>query len=222
MKFFLDSADVDEIQYALEMWDIDGVTTTPRRIREAGKPITDILNAIGELVAGTNKTVSVPTNPSLYDNYTAIINDAHQLVEAHPNFIVKIPCVEHGYRACDTLDEEGVRTNMTLCFSTVQALQAMRMNATIISISATLIPEDSPDSVQRLITETLQLKHRYDFETEILVTAVENARQMNAAIAAGADILALDMATFRKAFSHRTTIDVLTQMQADWVNLANG
>jgi transaldolase len=219
MKFFLDSADVDEIQYALDMWDIDGVTTSPERIHAAGNPMTETLNAIGELVAGTNKTVSVPINPHFYGDYQQIINNAHQIADSHPNFVVKIPCIEHGYRACDMLAEEGIRTNMTLGFTVVQVLQAMRMNATYISIYANLIPTDSSNPVRRLIEDAVRLKNTYDFETEILVTAIEHPQQMTAAIAAGADVLALDMPMFREAFNHSNTLAALKQMQADWDNI---
>ncbi|MBE0691275.1 MAG: transaldolase, partial [Anaerolineae bacterium] len=98
MKFFLDSALVDEIRHALTMWDIDGVTTNPRHVQASGKPFLDVVQEIGALFAGTDKTVSVQTNPANHGDYEAIVEEARRLAGLSPTFVIKMPSTEHGFK----------------------------------------------------------------------------------------------------------------------------
>ncbi len=215
MKFFLDSALVDEIQYALDMWDIDGVTTNPRHVQVSGKPFLSAIQEIGELFAGTDKTVSVQTDPHKHDDYKAIVEEAQKLAKLSPNFVVKMPCTEAGYKACRILKEKNVRANLTLCFSAMQALQAMRVGAFYVSPFVGW-KENNGEEIEHFVAEILAVRDNYDFETEVLVAAIRNGRQMVEAAVAGADIVTAGFAVYKEAFTHPYTDMGLGKFQDFW------
>ncbi|MBN2472599.1 MAG: transaldolase, partial [Anaerolineae bacterium] len=124
MKFFLDSAHVHEIEHALAMWDIDGVTTNPRHIQVTGKPFLQVIQEIGALFEGTDKTISTEINP-YHDDWQAMLAEGRKLAGLCPNFVIKVPSTEAGFKACQALRAEGIRVNVTVAFSAMQALQAM-------------------------------------------------------------------------------------------------
>jgi transaldolase len=190
MKFFLDSAIADEVRNALEMWDIDGVTTNPRHVQVSGKSFLSAIQEIGELVAefGADKTVSVQTNPHNHGDYKAIVDEAKKLAKLSPNFIIKMPSTENGFRACKILCEEGIRSNLTLCFSAMQALQAMRMGAFYVSPFIGW-KETNAEDTRQFIEDIVTNRDNYGFTTETLVAAVRNGRQIVDAAVVGADIL---------------------------------
>ncbi|GAH41408.1 unnamed protein product, partial [marine sediment metagenome] len=132
MKFFLDSAMVDEIEYALGAFDIDGVTTNPRHVQVSGKPFLTVVREIAKLVDGTDKTVSVEVNPH-YMTYEEIVPEAEKLAAISPNFVIKIQCMESAFKAIEALAKQDIRVNCTLIFSAMQALQAMRSGAFYVS-----------------------------------------------------------------------------------------
>ncbi|MCL4251412.1 MAG: transaldolase [Anaerolineae bacterium] len=215
MKFFLDSALVDEIRYALEMWDIDGITTNPRHVQVSGKPFLRVIQEIGALVAGTNKTVSVQTNPASYNDYQAIVTEARKLAALSPNFVVKMPSTEHGFKACSILKQDGIRANLTLCFSAVQGLQAMRMGAFYLSPFIGW-KESNAEDTDGFIEDLIAIRDNYDFDTEVLVAAVRNGRQITHAAASGADIVTASFAVYQDAFAHPYTDMGLAKFQEFW------
>jgi transaldolase len=190
MKFFIDSAIVDEVQHALDAWDIDGVTTNPRHVQVSGKPFLSVVQEIGEIVAdaGSDKTVSVQTNPHSHNDYKAIVEEGRKLAKLSTNFVIKMPCTEDGFRACKILYEEGINANLTLCFSAMQALQAMRMEAMYVSPFIGW-KETNGEETGAFIEEILAIRDNYAFATEILVAAVRNGRQIVDAAVSGADIV---------------------------------
>lgn len=216
MKFFLDSAIAEEVQYALDMWDIDGITTNPRHVQVSGKPFLSAVQEIGEMVMGTNKTVSVQTNPHNHDNYKAIVEEAEMLVSLNnSNFVIKMPCTEDGLKACSVLSEEGIRCNLTLCFSAMQALQAMRMGAYYISPFIGW-KENNAEPTDQFIDDVVAIRDNFDFETEILVAAVRNGRQIVSGAVAGADIVTAGFAVYKEAFAHPYTDVGLGKFQSFW------
>jgi transaldolase len=215
MKFFLDSAITDEIRHALDLWDIDGITTNPRHVQASGKPFMQVIQEIGEMVAGTDKTVSVQTNPASHNDYQAIVTEGRKLAKLNPNFVVKMPSTEHGFKACRVLTDEGIRCNLTLCFSAVQALQAMRMGAFYISPFIGWKEgsgEDTDDFVEDIVT----IRDNFSFSTEVLVAAVRNGRQITFAAACGADIVTTAFAVYQEAFQHPYTDMGLGRFQGFW------
>lgn len=216
MKFFLDSALTDEIRTALDMWDIDGVTTNPRHVQVSGKPFLQAIQEVGALFDGTDKTVSVQTNPHNHNDYRAIVEEARKLVALNPDiFVIKMPCTEDGFKACKILSDEGVRCNLTLCFSVMQALQAMRMGAFYVSPFIGW-KESNAEETQSFIEECVAVKYGYGYETEILVAAVRNGRQIADAAVAGADIVTAGYAVYEEAFRHPYTDMGLGKFQEFW------
>src|SRR5512137_777071 len=128
MKFFLDSAKVDEIRYARDMWDIDGVTSNPRHVLASGRPFLTVISDIAALFAGSDKPISVEVNPH-HTAADAMVTEALRLSAISANFVIKIPATEAGYKALWTLSGKGIPVNLTLVFSAAQALQAARLGA---------------------------------------------------------------------------------------------
>ncbi|MBK9749569.1 MAG: transaldolase [Chloroflexi bacterium] len=215
MKFFLDSAITDEIRYAIDMWDIDGVTTNPRHVQASGKPFMRVIQEIGEMFAGTDKPVSVQTNPHNHSDYQAIVDEGRKLAKLSPNFVIKMPCTEHGFKACKVLKEEGIRANLTLCFSAVQGLQAMRMGAHLVSPFIAW-KEGNGEDTDVFIQDLVSIRNNAFYETEILVAAVRNGRQIAFAGAIGADIVTTSFDVYKEAFAHPYTDLGLGRFQGFW------
>ena len=172
MKFFLDSAMVDEIEYALDAWDIDGVTTNPRHVQVSGKPFLQVVNEIGRLMEGTDKTVSVEVNPHIMDT-GEMIAEAEKLAALSPNFVIKLQCVEPTFKAVRILAAKGIRVNVTLIFSASQALQAMRSGAYYVSPFVGWKEANGEDTTD-FIAEIVELRNIFGFRTEVLAAAIRN------------------------------------------------
>jgi transaldolase len=214
VKFFLDSAHVHEIEHALKMWHIDGVTTNPRHVQVSGKPFLTAVQEIGALFKGTDKTVSVEVNPH-HDQHEAMVEEALKLAALSPNFVIKLPATEAGFKAIPLLKEQGVRANLTLCFSPLQALQAMRMGALYVSPFVGW-KESSADETLTMIHEIVAIRENYGFETEVLVAALRNGRQIAEAAIAGADIVTAGFAVYEAGFKHPFTDMGLGKFQSFW------
>ena len=132
MQLFLDSAKTDEIRHALAMWDIDGLTTNPRHVRDSGKPFRRVIEEIARLFEGTTKPVSVEVNPHLTD-WEQIVAEGLELKQISPNFVIKVGASEGGFKAIRELNRRGVPTNATLIFSVAQAWHAAQSGANYIS-----------------------------------------------------------------------------------------
>jgi transaldolase len=214
MKFFLDSAHVHEIEYALKMWNLDGVTTNPRHVQASGKPFLNVIAEIGALFAGTDKPISVEVNPHLTD-YEKMVAEGEVLAAISPNFVIKLPATEPGFKAVAVLKERGIRSNLTLVFSSVQALQAMRMGAYFISPFIGW-KEANGEEVLSFVEEIMTIRDNYGFTSEIIVAAVRNGRQIADAALRGADIVTAGLAVYQEAFDHPYTGVGLQKFQGFW------
>lgn len=214
MKFFLDSAQVKEIEYALDMWNLDGVTTNPRHVQASGKSFLTVIQEIGELFAGTDKAVSVEVNPH-HAEFEKMVAEGQELAAMCPNFVIKLPATEAGFKAVAVLKDKGVRTNLTLVFSVAQALQAMRMGAFFVSPFIGW-KESNAEEVQSFIQEVVMVRDNYGFDTEIIVAAVRNGRQIADAAVMGADIVTAGLAVYKDAFDHPYTGVGLGKFQEFW------
>lgn len=215
MKFFLDSAHTHEIEYALEMWDIDGVTTNPRHVQASGKPFLTVIKEIGKLFEGMEKkTVSVEVNPH-YTDHRAMVEEAQKLASISPNFVIKLPATEAGFKAIALLKEKGIRANLTLAFSATQALQAMRMGAFYVSPFIGW-KESNAEEIFSFVQDVVAIRDNFGFTTEIIVAAVRNARQIADAAVAGADITTAGFAVYKDAFDHPYTNVGLGKFQGFW------
>jgi transaldolase len=214
MKFFLDSAQVHEIEYALKMWNLDGVTTNPRHVQVSSKPFLTVIREIAGLFTGTDKPISVEVNPHLTE-YEKMVAEGETLAAISPNFVIKLPATEAGYKAVSVLKEKGIRSNLTLVFSAVQALHAMRMGAFFISPFIGW-KESNGEEVQSFIQEIMVIRDTYNFSSEIIVAAVRNGRQITEAALAGADIVTAGLSVFKDAFDHPYTALGLHKFQEFW------
>ncbi len=203
MKLFLDSAKTDEIKRALEMWDIDGITTNPRHVQDSGKPFRTVIEEIAELVAGTDKPVSVEVDPNLTD-WEKIVEQGRELAEISPNFAIKVGAGEPGFKALRELTAQGVRVNLTLVFSVAQAWHAARAGAAFISPFVGW-REQHGDYGDLLIPETVAMLNNFGYQSEVIAAAVRNARQIADAALAGAHCITAGVAVYQDSFANPYT-----------------
>jgi transaldolase len=214
MKFFLDSAKVDEIEYALSAFNIDGITTNPRHVQVSGKPFMTVIKEIAKLVEGTDKTVSVEVNPH-FMTYDEIMPEAEKLAAISPNFVIKIQCVEAAFKAIEDLAKKNIRVNCTLIFSAMQALQAMRSGAFYISPFIGW-KETNGEEIGGFIDDVVKIRDNYDYKTEIIVAAVRNARQIIDAAVLGADIVTAGLPVYKDGIHHPYTTEGIGKFVSFW------
>jgi transaldolase len=203
MQLFLDSAIIDEIAYAIESWDIDGVTTNPRLAAAAGKSYSAVLEEIATLVKGSNKSVSVQLNPRLTD-WTRIVDEALALRELSPNFVIKVAAGEDGFRAVRALTQKEVPTNVTLVFSVAQAWHAARAGALYVSPFLGWKDQFGDDATD-LIPNIAVMLENSGYPTQIIAAAVRNAHQIGDAAVAGAHIVTAGLNVIRDSFQNPYT-----------------
>src|SRR5436305_1343766 len=203
MLLFLDTAHTHEIRHALEVWDADGFTTNPRHVQASGKPRLRVFAEIADLVAGTDKPVSVEVDPRLTD-WVKIVDDGLALAAMSPNFVVKVGASEHGFRAVRELTARGVRTNVTLVFSAAQAWHAARSGAAYVSPFLGW-KEQYGDDATALTGEVLTVLRNYGYPTKVIAAALRNARQLALAALAGAHCATAGFAVYQDSFRHPYT-----------------
>ncbi len=214
MKFFLDSAKIDEVHYANEMWNIDGVTSNPRHVRNSGKPFLTVIQELAEEFKGTNKPISVEVNPH-HTTAEVMVEEGVKLVAMSKNFVIKIPATEAGFKALWMLHQRGIPVNLTLVFSATQALQAARLGAAYVSPFIGW-KESNGEEVSHFVNEIVRIYRNYDYKTEIIVAAVRNARQIAEAAVAGAEIVTAGFDVYKDAFDHPYTAKGLKMFQDNW------
>jgi transaldolase len=203
MQLFLDSARVDEIRYALDCWDIDGLTTNPRHVKDSGKPFRRVLAEIAELFAGTDKPVSVEVNPHLTD-WEEIVREGESLAKLSDNFVIKVGMSEAGCRAIRELSARGLRTNATLVFSVAQAWHAARAGATYVSPFVGW-KEAHGEAADALLPEVGTMLANYGYPTQIIAAAIRNSRQMIDASLAGAHCVTAGLSVYQESFRNPFT-----------------
>ena len=214
MKFFLDSAHVNEIQYALDAFNIDGVTTNPRHVQVSGKPFLTVVREIAKLVEGTDKTVSVEVNPH-FMTYEEMMPEAEKLAAMSPNFVIKLQCVEPAFKVIEALAKKDIRVNCTLIFSAMQALQAMRSGAYYVSPFIGW-KETNGEDVKGFIEDIVVIRDNFAFNSEIIVAAVRNARQIIDAAVTGADIVTAGLPVYQEGFKHPYTDEGIGKFTQFW------
>jgi len=211
MKFFLDSAITEEIRYARENWAIDGVTTNPRHILSSGKPFYVVIREIADLVKDDPSfPVSVEINPH-FSKKEEMIAAAEKIAAMSPNFVIKLPAIEAGASAAYALVKRGVRVNMTLVFSSSQAIQAGRIGCEFVSPFVAWKEECGENTID-YIDEVVRIYNNYNFKTEIIVAALRNVRQISLAALSGAHIVTAGYAIYHKLFDHPFTDWGLTEV----------
>jgi len=214
MKYFLDSAKLDEIRYAREKWGIEGVTTNPKHILLSGKPFKTVVSELANEFKGVDFPISVEINPHL-DNAPEMITEAEELSKISENFVIKIPCNEEGLIATGVLAKKGIRTNVTLVFSASQALQAARVGAFFVSPFVGW-KESSGEDCTDFISDIVDIYDNYDFDSAILVAAMRNGKHIVDAAIDGADIVTAGFDVYRESFNHPFTDEGLRRFQDAW------
>jgi len=214
MKLFLDSARLDEIEYALDAFDIDGITTNPRHVQVAGKPFMATIREIARLVEGTEKTVSVEVNPH-FMTYQEMLAEAEKLAAISPNFVIKLQCIEPAFKVARDLAKKNIRSNITLVFNAAQALMAMKSGAYFVSPFIGW-KETNGEETRGFIEDIVAIRDNYGFNTQIIVAAVRNGRQIVDAAVAAADIVTAGLAVYQEAFEHPYTQDGIRRFTGFW------
>jgi transaldolase len=203
MQLFLDSAKIDEIRHGLEYWDIYGLTTNPRHIRDSGKPFLKVIEEIAELFAGSDKPVSVEVNPHLTD-WEEIVSQGIELAKISDNFVIKVGAGEGGFRALRELANQGIKTNATLFFSTTQAWHAARAGANYVSPFVAW-KEAHGEDASSFIPEVSLMLENYGYPTQIIAAAMRNARHIAAAAVAGAHCVTATFGVYQESFRNPFT-----------------
>ena len=215
MEIFIDTANIDEIRQANDWGILDGVTTNPSLVskeKDKGKDFKTLVKEICEIVHGD---VSAEVVATKYDD---IMHEAHALAKIHKNVVVKVPLTPDGLKAVKALAKDGIRTNVTLCFSANQALLAAKAGAYIISPFVGRLDDIGQDGVG-LVEEIRQIYDNYDFKTKILFASVRHPDHVKEAAMVGADIATCPFKVIEQLFRHPLTDAGLKQFLDDWAKL---
>ena len=209
MKFFLDTANIEEIRKGAQLGVIDGVTTNPSLIAKEGRRLADVAQEIVELVDGPISLEVVSTD------FAGMVAEGRKLAGIHENVVVKLPTIPAGLQALKTLSSEGVRVNMTLVFQAAQALLVAKNGAAYVSPFVGRVDDISGDGME-IIDDILTIYENYGFETEVLVASVRHPLHVLEAARMGADIATMPFSTLQKLIHHPLTDIGLENFLADY------
>jgi transaldolase len=209
MQIFIDSTDVAVLKDLAQTGLVDGVTTNPTLIAKSGRPMLQVIKEICDLVEG-------PVSAEVAATDTAgMLDEGRKLVTIAPNVVVKVPLTRDGLIATREFAQEGILTNVTLCFSAAQALLAAKAGATYISPFIGRLDDHGADGMD-LITEIRAIYDNYDYDTEILAASIRNPAHVTQAALAGADCATIPPSVFADLFKHPLTEKGLEQFMSDW------
>lgn len=209
MKFFIDSADIQEIRMANQRGWVDGVTTNPSLIAKSGRPFFDVIKDICKEVPGPVSAEVIGTQAD------QMVREGLELAKLASNVVVKIPMTEEGLVAVKKLTAEGIKTNVTLVFSAVQALLIAKAGATMVSPFVGRLDDVGTDGMD-LISQIVQVYQNYDFGTEVLVASVRSPNHILQSALMGADIATIPYKVMQQLCQHPLTDKGLQLFMADW------
>jgi transaldolase len=209
MKFFIDTADIAEIREASAMGLVDGVTTNPSLVAKTGRGFKEVLRDVCEIVKGPVSAEVTATD------LEGMMREARDYAKLAPNIVVKVPLLTEGLKAVRALAAEGIKTNVTLCFSATQALLAAKAGAAFISPFIGRIDDTSHVGME-VVADIIQIYHNYDFHTEVLVASVRSPVHVLDAAKLGADICTCPFAVLKQLAYHPLTDVGLTKFLKDW------
>jgi transaldolase len=209
MKFFVDTADVNDIRELAALGLVDGVTTNPSLILKAGRDIVEVTKEICSIVDGP---VSAEVASTTYDD---MLREAAVFAKIAPNVCIKLPLTLDGLKACRKLTSEGHKTNVTLCFSANQALLAAKAGATFISPFVGRLDDINLDGMD-LIRDIRQIYDNYGYKTEILAASIRTVNHVREAALIGADVITAPPAVLKSLVNHPLTAKGLETFLADW------
>ena len=209
MKFFLDTANVKEIQEAASWGLLDGVTTNPSLVAKEGRSFKEMLVEICNIVDGpiSAEVVSLEAD--------AMVKEGKELAKIHKNIVVKVPLIAEGLKATKRMAAEGIKVNVTLCFSPTQALLAAKAGAWCVSPFIGRLDDISSNGME-LIRQILTIYRNYDYKTQVLVASVRHPQHVVEAALAGGHICTMPFSIFQQMVKHPLTDSGLKKFLADW------
>ncbi|MCA9536068.1 MAG: fructose-6-phosphate aldolase [Myxococcales bacterium] len=198
MEIFIDSADLDEIRDVADMGVIDGVTTNPSLIAKVGRPLKDVIVDICKIVDGPISAEVLATD------YEGIVREGRELAQLHPNVVVKVPLIADGLKAVKTFTSEGIKTNVTLCFSVTQGLLAAKAGATYISPFIGRVDDVSGDGMD-LIEQLVTCYGNYGYRTKVLAASIRHPRHVVECLMLGAHVGTLPRDVILRLVQHPLT-----------------
>jgi transaldolase len=215
VKFFIDTADIEEIRKAHAMGMVDGVTTNPSLVAKTGRPFADVLKDILAIVDGpVNAEVVALDAPSM-------VKEGKNYAKLHDNIVVKVPMTTEGLVAVKQLTADGIHTNVTLIFSPNQALLAAKAGATYVSPFVGRLDDISEDGMA-MVSQILEIFDNYDFETQTLVASIRHPIHVMQAARMGADVATLPFAVMQQLAHHPLTDSGLKKFLSDWEKVPGG
>jgi transaldolase len=209
MKFFLDTANIEEIRNAAEYGLIDGVTTNPSLVSKEGRAFKDIILEITKIVDGPISAEVVSTDAA------GIMREAYELAQLHKNIVVKIPMIKEGMKALKQLSGDGIRTNITLIFNCNQALVAAKLGATYVSPFVGRF-DDVSEVGMNLIADLVKIFSNYNFPTQVLVASCRNPLHIREAALLGAHVATMPYKVLEQLLKHPLTDIGLERFLKDW------
>jgi len=209
MKFFIDTANINEIKQGVEMGMVDGVTTNPSLIAKENKPFEEIITEICQIVDGpiSAEVVSLDTE--------GMVGEARKLAAINDNIVVKVPMTTEGLKAVRLLAAEGIKTNVTLVFSTAQALLAAKAGATFVSPFVGRL-DDIGVSGMDLIQDIMTVFSNYGYQSEVIVASIRSPQHVVDAALIGADVATIPFKVIAQLAKHPLTDSGIEQFLADW------
>lgn len=209
MKFFIDTANIDEIKKGVDMGMVDGVTTNPSLVAMESKSFEEILAEICEIVDGpvSAEVVSIEAD--------GMVAEAKELVKIAGNIVVKVPMIVEGLKAVKRLTELGIKTNVTLIFSATQALLAAKAGATFVSPFVGRL-DDISETGMELVDDIVTIYRNYGYDSEVIVASVRNPLHVRDAALIGADIATIPLKVIEQLAQHPLTVNGMEKFLADW------
>jgi transaldolase len=212
VKFFIDTANVEEIREAASLGVLDGVTTNPSLVAKEGRDFFQVLREIVSIVDGP---ISAEVTASDRDG---MVEQGRELAKIHPNIVIKVPLIKEGLQACKILRGDGIGVNVTLCFSPSQALLAAKVDATFISPFIGRLDDISHEGMD-LIRQIRVIYDNYGFETQILAASIRHPLHVVEAAMAGADVATIPFSVVTQLLKHPLTEIGQSKFLADWKKL---
>ncbi len=214
MKFFIDTANIDEIREAAGLGILDGVTTNPSLVAKEGRDFHTVLKEICSMVNGP-----ISAEVTALDK-DGMVEQGLELSKIHPNITIKVPLIKEGLQACKVLSEKQIKVNVTLCFSPSQALMAAKAGATFISPFIGRLDDISHDGMD-LIRQIRIIYDNYGFDTQILAASIRHPMHVVDAALAGADVATIPYKVVMKLIHHPLTDIGLEKFMADWKKMSS-
>jgi transaldolase len=212
MKFFIDTADVNEIREAHALGLVDGVTTNPSLIAKSGRKFKDVIREIVSIVDGPISAEVIALDAP------GMIKEGRELAKIHKNIVVKLPMTPEGLKACKALTDKGIKTNVTLIFTSMQALLAAKAGATYVSPFVGRLDDISQDGIA-IIEEIRTIFDNYGYNSEIIVASIRNPIHVLNSALIGADVATIPYSVMLQLSKHPLTDAGIKKFMEDWQNV---